>query len=139
MAVYNKHQQFVQDAYHGVYNFSSDQLMSYLTAAANPPLPANSILTDLTQIDYTNLSSRNMSLNSSSQTAGLYRLILNDLVLTASGPVATFRYAGMYNDTPTAPLNPLVSWWDYGADVTLQAGETFTYDFDATNGVLQHS
>jgi len=60
-----------------------------------------------------------------------------DLVLTASGAVATFRYVVIYNDTPTSPADPLVGWYDYGSDVTLANGETFTIDFDGTNGVLQ--
>jgi hypothetical protein len=65
-------------------------------------------------------------------------LVLADLVLTASGSVATFRYVVLYNDTPSSPADPLVSWWDYAGDVTLATGETFTLDFDATNGVIQH-
>ena len=137
MATYNKINQFVEDLAHGVHNLGSDQLVSFLTAAANAPVATNSVLADLTQISYTNLSSRNITTSSSAQTTGTYKLVLTDLVLTASGAVATFRYAGMYNDTPTAPADPLISWWDYGSDVTLASGETFTYDFDATNGVLQ--
>lgn len=139
MATYNKHQQFAEDVYEGVHNLASDQLVAYLTNAANAPVAANSVLADLTQISYANLSSRNITVSDSSQTGGTYKLTLTDLVLTASGAVATFRYAGMYNDTPTAPADPLVSWWDYGSDVTLANGETFTYDFDAVNGVLQHA
>ena len=37
----------------------------------------------------------------------------------------------------TATYKPLIGWWDYGASMTLDDGETFTVDFDATNGVLQ--
>ncbi len=139
MAAYNKHNQFVEDVYEKVYDLDTDQLVVALTAAANPPLAANSVLLDLTQISYTNLSSRNITTTSGAQTAGTYKLILADLVLTASGAVATFRYVDMYDDTPVAPADPLISWWDYGANVTLAASETFTVDFDAANGVLQHA
>lgn len=137
MATYNKHNQFVEDVAEGVHNLGADQLTAYLTNAANAPVATNSVLANLTEIAYTNLSSRNITTSSSSQTTGTYTLVLADLVLTASGAVATFRYAGMYNNTPTSPLDPLISWWDYGSDVTLANGETFTYDFDAGNGVLQ--
>lgn len=137
MATYNKHNQFVEDVAESVHNLGADQLVAYLTAAANAPVATNSVLADLTEISYTNLSSRNITTSSSSQTTGTYTLVLADLVLTASGAVATFRYAGMYNDTPTSPANPLIAWWDYGSNVTLANGETFTYDFDAGNGVLQ--
>lgn len=139
MATYNKHNQFVEDVYEGIHDLGSDQLVAYLTAAASAPVATNSVLADLTEISYTNLSSRNITTSTSSQTTGTYKLVLTDLVLTASGAVATFRYAGMYNDTPTVPADPLIAWWDYGSDVTLANGETFTYDFDASNGVLQHA
>jgi hypothetical protein len=60
------------------------------------------------------------------------------VVFTASGgTIGPFRYAVLYDDTPTSPADPLVSWWDYGSSITLNAGETFTVDFDATNGIFQ--
>jgi hypothetical protein len=70
------------------------------------------------------------------QTSGTLKLILADLVLTASGAVATFRYVVLYNDTPTSPADPLIGWYDYGSAVTLANGETFTIDFDGAGGVL---
>lgn len=138
MATYNKFRQFVEDIAEKVHNLGADQLVVALTAAANAPVNTNSVLADLTQISYTNLSSRNITTSSSAQTAGTYKLVLADLVLTASGgSVATFRYVVIYNDTPTSPADPLIAWYDYGSDVTLLNGESLTIDFDATNGFLQ--
>jgi hypothetical protein len=137
MATYNKHNQFVEDVAEKVHNLGADALTIALTAAANAPVATNSVLANLTQISYTNLSSRVITISTSAQASGTYKLVLSDLVLTASGAVATFRYVDMYNDTPTSPADPLIAWWDYGGDVTLASGETFTIDFDATNGVLQ--
>lgn len=91
-------------------------------------------LSDLTQIDYTNLSSRVLSVSSSSQTAWLYTLKLTDLVLTASWAVWPFRYVYVYDDSSTGDL--LVWYYDYWMEATLNAGETFTLDFDATEWVL---
>lgn len=140
MASYNKFNQFVEDTYEGVYDLDSDQLVIALTAAANAPVATNSVLADLTEIAYTNLSSRNVTTSSGSQTSGTYKLVLADLVLTASGgSVATFRYVVLYDDTPTSPANPLIAWWDHGSNVTLADTDTYTIDFDATNGVLQHA
>ena len=102
-------------------------------------MAGNSVLADLTQISYTNLSSRTITLVTSSQTAGLYKLVLQDKVLTASGVVPAFRYVVIYNDTPTSPLKPLICWFDHGSEVSLNNGETYTLDFDATNGLLQIS
>ena len=62
--------------------------------------------------------------------------MLTDIVLTATGAVGPFRYVVIYNDTPTSPADPLIGWYDYGSSISLASGETFTVDFDATNGVL---
>jgi hypothetical protein len=62
---------------------------------------------------------------------------LTDLVLTASGgAVAAFRYVVVYNDTPTSPADPLISWYDYGSDLTLAENETLTVDFDGSGGFI---
>ena len=138
MATYNKHSAFVEDLAEKVHNLASDALTIALTAAANAPAAGNSILANLTQISYTNLSSRVIGTpTSSAQSGGTYKLVLPDLVLTASGAVASFQYVDMYNDTPTSPADPLIAWWDYGSAVTLANLETFTVDFDGTNGVMQ--
>lgn len=137
MATFNKHNAFSENLAEKVHNLGADQLVVALTAAANAPTAANSVLADLTQISYTNLSSRNITTSSSSQSSGTYKLVLTDLVLTASGTVAAFRYVDVYNDTPTSPADPLIGWYDYGSDLTLLNGETFTIDFDGTNGFIQ--
>lgn len=138
MATLNKFNQFVEDLAEKVHNLGSDQLVVALVAAADAPVATNSVLADLTQVSYTNCSTRNITTTSSAQTTGTYKLVLTDLVLTASGgSVGPFRYIVLYNDTPTSPADPLIGWYDYTSDVTLADGETLTIDFDATNGVLQ--
>jgi hypothetical protein len=136
MATYNKFNAFVEDIAEKVHNLGSDQLTVALTAAANAPVASNTILANLTQISYTNCSSRNITTTSSAQTSGTYKLVLADLVLTASGgSVGPFRYVVVYNSTPAS--GNLIAWFDYGSDVTLLNGETLTIDFDAANGLLQ--
>lgn len=135
MATFNKFNAFVEHVAEGVHNLGSNQLVVALTNTA--PTASNSVRADLTEITYTNLSSRNITTSSSSQTSGTYRLILTDLVLTASGgSVGPFRYVVIYNDTPTSPADPLIGYYDYGSSITLADGETLTIDFDASNGVL---
>lgn len=129
MATFNKFNSFVEAVAEKVHNLGSDQLVIALTNTA--PTSANSVLADLTQITYTNLSSRNVTTSSSSQTGGTYSLVCADLVLTATGAVGPFRYVVLYNDTPTSPADPLIGWWDYGSAVTMANGETFTVDFGA--------
>lgn len=138
MASYNKINAFVENLAEKVHNLQSDTLTVALTASANAPVATNSILSDLTQISYTNLSARALTVSASSQTSGTYKLVISDLVLTASGgSVAAFRYVVIYNDTPTSPADPLICWFDYGSSLTLADTETLTLDFDGTNGLLQ--
>ncbi len=136
MAAFQKFNQFVEDIAKGVHNLATGAITVALCAAANAPVASNSVLANLTQISYTNLSSRAVSTTSCVQTSGTLKLILVDLVLTASGTVAAFRYVVLYNDTPTSPADPLIGFYDYGSDLTLLNGETFTIDFDGVNGVL---
>ena len=133
MAAFNKFRQFVEDVLKGVHNLTSDStctLKVALCAAANAPVNTNAVLADLTQISYTNLSSRDVTGITAEHTTGTVTITANDLVLTASGgSVGPFRYVVLYNDDPTSPADPLIGWWDYGSDITLADGETFTIDF----------
>ena len=135
MATFVKFQAFVEHLSEGVHNLGSDQLVIALINTA--PGATDDTLSDITEISYTNCSSRNVTTASSAQTSGTYKLTLTDLVLTASGgTVGPFRYVVLYNDTPTSPADPLIGYYDYGSSLTLNSGETITVDFDGTNGVL---
>lgn len=126
MATYNKFNAWADTMVEAA-NLSTDQFVVALTNTA--PVASNSVLADITQISYTNLSSRNVTTTSSSQTGGTYTLVLADLLLTASGSVGPFRYVVLFDDTPTSPTDPLVGWWDYGSSITMANGETFLIDF----------
>jgi hypothetical protein len=132
MASFNKFNQFVEDLAKGVHNFTSDSTCTItvaLTAAANAPVAGNAVLADLTQISYTNLSTRVITGAGCEQSSGTVTFSATDLVLTASGAVATFRYVVLYNDDPTSPADPLIGWYDFGSDLTLANGDTLTIDF----------
>jgi hypothetical protein len=78
---------------------------------------------------------KQITITSGSQTAGTYKLVLADLVFTASGgAMAAFRYVVLYNNTAAA--DELIGAWDYGSSLTLADTETFTVDLSPTNGVL---
>lgn len=133
MASFNKVNSFVEAVAEKVHNLGSDQLVVALTNTAHTSTWTQ--LSDLTEVSYTNCSSRNITTSSSSQTSGTYKLVLADLVLTASGgTVGPFQYVYIYNDTATN--DELIGYYDYGSALTLQDGNTLTIDFDATNGVL---
>jgi len=121
-------QSFVEAVAEGKHNFATATLKVALTSVA--PSTSNSVLADLTQISYTNLSSRTVTTSSSSQTGGVYSLVCADLELTASGAVAPFRYIVLYNDSATN--DELIGFWDFGSPLTLANGDVFVVDFDAT-------
>ena len=136
MATYVKFQSFVEKLAEKVHNLGSDTLTVALTTNANAPANTDDVLADLTEIAYTNCSSRAITTTSSAETSGTYKLVLTDLTLTASGgTVGPFQWVIIYNDTATS--DDLICYFDYGSEITLADGETFLLDFDPTNGVLQ--
>jgi hypothetical protein len=136
MATFNKFHSFVEALSEKVHNLGSDTLTVALTNTL--PVNTNTQLSNITQIAYTNIQNgtttgRNLAGVTSAQTSGTYKLDANDLVLTATGIVSTFRYVVLYNDTATN--DELIGWYDYGAAVDLLNGETFTITWDAA-GIL---
>lgn len=135
MASYVKFHAFVEDLAEKVHNLGSDTLTVALTNSA-PTAATDDELADITEVSYTNCSARAITTSTSAQTSGTYKLVLTDLVLTASGgTVGAFRYVVIYNDTATN--DELICYYDYGSSITLADGETLTIDFDAANGLLQ--
>jgi len=131
MATFTKFDVFTENLAEGVHDLSADTLKIMLTNSA--PLVTNTVKANLTEIaggnGYT-AGGATVTITSSSQSSGVYSLVGNDVVFTASGgSVGPFRYAVLYNDTPTSPADPLIAFWDYGSSVTLASGETLTVDF----------
>lgn len=138
MATFNKFQAWTEHVTEGVHDHGADTLKVMLTNTA--PIASNSVKADLTEISAGNgytAGGTQATVSSSSQTSGTYKLVLADVVFTASGgTIGPFQYAVLYNDTPTSPADPLIGWWDYGSARTLQSGESFTVDFNASTGVF---
>ena len=128
MANYVKYQCFVEDLAEGKHNLASDTLKVAFSNASNAPSASAHVkLADITTIATTNLDSVTLTVSSSSQTSGTYKLVVADKTLTATGAVPTFRYVIIYNDTATD--DPLICFFDYGSEVTLASGDTFKLDF----------
>lgn len=135
MATPNKFHVFVEHVAEKEHDLGADQIEVALTNTL--PVNTNTVLANITEISYTNLSARAITTTSSAHTGGVYKLTLTDLVLSATGAVATFRYVVIFNTTPTgAPIDPLILWYDHGSAVTLANGETYTLDFDDAGGFL---
>ena len=136
MAAFNKFNSFVENEAEKVHNLGADTLKVMLTNTA--PVATNTVyanLVDLTTSGGYTAGGTAATITSSSQTSGTYKLVLADVVFTATTGFGPFRYAVLYNSTATN--GELIGWWDYGSAVTLAALETFTVDFDPTTGVLQ--
>lgn len=135
MATFNKFNSFVEAVAEKVHNLGADTLKVALTNSA--PVATNTVLANITQVANGNgytTGGTAATITSSTMSGGTYKLVLADVVFTATGAVGPFRYAVLYNDTATN--DELIGWWDYGSSVTLANTDTFTVDFDATNGVL---
>lgn len=136
MATFTKFNSFVEALAEKVHNLGSDTLKVVLTNSA--PSASNTVLANITQIANGNgytTGGTTVTTTSSSQTSGTYKLVLADVVFTASGgSMGPFRYAVLYNDT--ASNDELIGSWDYGSSITLASGDTFTVDFDPSAGAL---
>lgn len=123
----------------GVHVWSSHTFKSLLTNAAT--VATNTVKADLTDITAQNgYSAGGMTLDSVTltETSGTAKVTIADEVLTASGgSIGAFRYVTIYNDTATSPADALICWFDYGSSITLNDTETFTLDFDSSNGLFQ--
>ncbi len=133
MATFVKIDSFVENLAEKKIDLSGAALTIALTNTAHTA--AWDELADLTQVAYTYCSSRVLTVSSSAQVSGTYKLILADLVLTASGgAVGPFQYVYIYDDGSTG--DKLIGYYNYGAAVTLADGETITINFDDSGGVF---
>ena len=127
-SIYNKFNCLVEDLAEKKHNLASDTLKAAFSNASNAPSASADVkLADITTIVATNLGDVTLTVSSSSQTAGTYKLVVADKLLTATGDVPAFRYAIIYNDT--AIDDPLICYFDYGSEVTLHANDTITLNF----------
>jgi hypothetical protein len=131
MATYNGFEVFSENLANGVHNLNTDLCKVYLSNVA-PNAATHAVKADVAEFTggtgYT-AGGEDMT-NTTSRAGATTTVNVVDVTWTASaGDWAEFRYVVAYNDTPTSPVDPLVSWWDYGAGLTLNNGETFTVDF----------
>jgi hypothetical protein len=141
MATFNKFNSAAEDLMEA-FNGQSDTFKVMLTNTL--PVAANAVKTDIVEIAAGNgytAGGNAATLTSSSQAAGLYKLILVSPAqwVCVTAAMATFRYVVLYDDTVASPVKPLLGWWDYGSAVTLGVGETFDATFSAATGIIQLS
>lgn len=138
MATFVKFYAFVEAIAEKTHNLGSDTLKVMLSNTA--PVPSiNSLKTDITELSPGNgytTGGLTVTVTSSAQSGGVYKLVGNSVTFTASGgSLGPFRYVVLYNDT--AASKNLIGYWDQGSGVTLADTESFPVNFSGTTGILQ--
>lgn len=139
MAAFNKFNLFTQDLCEGVYNFKTAGQTYAVMLTNTVPVATNHLYGDVSAGELTTTGGYTVggitSAMSDSTTGGVEKVLATNVTWTGSGGgMGPFRYIIIYNQTPTTPLKPLVAWYDFGSSISLNAGDTFTVAFDASNG-----
>ena len=135
MASFVKFEVFAEHLANKVHDlFGTDDTLKFYLSNTAPNVATHTVKADLAEIttgsDYTGPIDIE---NNGTRIGGTVSIAVTDKVVTAStGAVGPFRYAVVYNDTPTSPADPLIGYYDYGSSITLNTGESFTLDFTAT-------
>lgn len=139
MAAYNKFNLFTQDLSNAVHSFKAAAQTFSVMLTNTAPVATNHLYGDISATElatgggYT--AGGISSAMSDSSASGVEKVLATNVTWTGNGGgFGPFRYVVVYNTTPTTPLKPLVSWYDFGSSISLNAGDTFTVAFDATNG-----
>lgn len=135
MASFVKFNVFSENLAEKVHNLDTDTLKVYLSNTA-PNTSTHTVKADLAEISAGNgyTAGGEDTQNATSRTGGTTSVTGVDITWTATGAIGPFRYAVLYNDTPTSPADPLIAYWDTGVSggITLASGETFKVDFGAS-------
>ncbi len=136
MAAYQKFNVFVEhvmDKVHDLFGTTGADLLKIMLVNSPAPAATNSLKADLTEIGAGNgyTAGGDDVQNDGTRATGTFTMIGTKVVFTASGgSIGPLQYVVLYNDTPTSPADPLISFWNHGVGVTLADGETFTVKFD---------
>lgn len=140
MATYTKYNQFIEDLHNKVHDLmgtagSGADTCKVMLSNTAPNAATHAVRADVTEIGAGNgYTSGGASIaNVGTRSTTTFTLAATDVTFTASGgTIGPFRYAIIYNDTPTSPADPLIAYYDYGSSITLNDTETFTVDFGAS-------
>ena len=144
MATFTVAADFLEALAEGVHDFSTDNLKLALSNTApsgetsDPTATGNGVIANVTEIAYTNYTDdlavdRVLEGVTSNEASGTYTLDANDVVITASGgALAGFRYIYLFNDTQTAPADPILGVWDHGSTINLADGDSATITWNAS-------
>jgi hypothetical protein len=133
MPAYNKFLDFTEQQIIGTHDWDSNTFKIMLV---NSPAPVNTntIKSQLTEIAATGTypAGGTATTITVSETSGVTTVRGTEVTFLASGGnIGPFRYAVLYNDTATN--KNLVAWWDNGASITLNTGDSFIVRFSTAS------
>lgn len=144
-ATFTKANDWILNVMNGTVDIDADTFKIALSNTApasevsNPLSDGNGVVANVTQISYTNYTDtltvdRVLQGITSTRSAGVYTLDSTvDFTITASGgALAGFRYIYIFDDTSTAPADPIIGVWDYGSTLTLASGDSAAITFNAS-------
>lgn len=117
-----------------------------MASDTTPDLLNNEVKADITEIAAGNgYTAGGIALTSASWaetvpgSSGIWKFnSATPITWTASGgPIAQFRYLILYDDTQASPAKPLIGLLDYGSEVNITAGNTFTININANGWFLE--
>lgn len=122
------------DLVNGEHDFqaSAASVYAYYTAAA-PSASGDSVFSDLPEISGTAAvggyvaGGYDVQNDTAEISGGVAKMTAVDVAFTATaGGIGPFRYVPIYNKSNGSRL---IAYWDYGSDLSLSEGESFTVDF----------
>ncbi len=127
MSAYNKFDSFSLNVLSGLENFAANSYKVMVSDVA--PVRTNKVKADITEIAAGNgyVAGGVATAMTIADNAGVSSVSAADtpIAATSAGPIAPWRYAILYNAT----TGNLVSWFDYGAEVTITASNSTTVKF----------
>jgi len=120
-----------EDIANKIHDFNSDTFRLALSNSA-PVLGTTFLLSNVTQIangnGYTTVADgAGMATTLTFARTGQVTTVSGtQAVWTATGAVGPFQYVIWINDTPTAPLNPVIGWINHGSAITMANTDTYT-------------
>lgn len=138
MAAYNKIQDFVEQLGLGRHNLSTHTLRVALNrsdaaAGAGAAVQAtDTVLADIVQPTGTGYTAGGEDTQNTWAEAGGTGTLTGTKVVWTAGAAdwQSFRYVVLHNDDTVTPTDQLIGWWDYGLDLALGNGETFSVKFN---------
>lgn len=136
MALFNVVNSFLEAMPNKAHGLNVDTLKILLTNVA--PTYATTQKSDITEIaggtGYTT-GGLTCTVTESAQSGGLYKLIIEDLLIVATGVLGPFRYAVLFNDSSTG--DKVIGWADYGESITLENTNSFRINISEVDGIMQ--